>query len=163
MYAYIVSAIEWAAPYLGTILAPLAALYLFMQTPFGAKIFDTTFKQYFDRKLTELKYDQDRKLADVKHIYEKSVEELRAELSHLTDRGKLSNEREYQALIAAWESFVAAYVATFKCLGGYSEHPALDLMTEIELNEYLDNSGIDQLGKQLIKKKLIKVPHLAEF
>lgn len=152
MNAAIGSAVAWATPYVGTIFAALAALFAFLQTPFGAKVFDATFKHYFDRKLADLKHDQDRKLADVKHVYERNVEELRADLSHFTDRGKHSNEREYQALIAAWESFVAAYYATLACVGRFSTHPDLNRMDDGELDEYLESCNIEPAGKRFIKK-----------
>jgi hypothetical protein len=145
------SAVAWATPYVGTIFVSLAALFAFLQTPFGAKIFDATFKHYFDQKLADLKHDQDRKLADVKHVYERNVEELRADLSHFADRGKHSNEREYQALIAAWESFVAAYYATLACVDTYFTHPDLDRMGDDELDEYLQGTDIEPPGRRFIK------------
>lgn len=92
---------DWAAPYVATSISTIFLIFAILQTRIGSKIFDVTFRHYFDRKLTDLKHDQDRKLADIKHVYERDVEELRAELSHFTDRSKLSNEREYQALIAS--------------------------------------------------------------
>ena len=88
----------------------------------------------------------------MKHVYERNVEELRAHLSHFTDRGKHSNEKEYQALIAAWESYVAAYNATCAIGGIWSRHPDLNQMGEDELDEYLEGSDIDPSGRRLIKK-----------
>ena len=51
-------------------------------------------KQAHAVELTKLKSEQDRQ-----------IELLRADIGHLQDRGKLSNEREYAALTEIWEKF----------------------------------------------------------
>ena len=147
---------EIAAPYIGVSVATISLLFILLQTPFGTRVFDSTFRYYFDKKISDLKHLQDRALADVKHVYERNVEELRAELSHFTDRSKHSNEREYQALIAAWESFVAAYYATLACVARMTSHPDFNQMPNTELEDFLNTSDLDAASRQYIRNSTDK-------
>lgn len=144
-------ALTWLTPYLTSAAVTLGLLYTMLQTGLGSRIFDATFKHYFDRKLANLKYDQDRKLADLKHVYERGVEELRSELSQVTDRGIRSNEREYQALIASWENFIEAYYRTLSCTGRISSRPDLNSLSTDELTEYLESSLKHSSDRRYIK------------
>lgn len=47
-----------------------------------------------------LSYHLDRKIAALKHDHSEQIEELRAKLSHLGDRGIRANEREFNAVSA---------------------------------------------------------------
>jgi hypothetical protein len=55
------------------------------------------------------------RLAEVKHEQNTKIEALREQLGHLGDRGKRSNEREFEALSAAWAKFVQAFLSTNTC------------------------------------------------
>lgn len=152
MYSTMSAITEWGAPYVGTGVTAILLLFAFLQTGPGAKIFDATFRHYFDRKLTDLKHEQDRKLADIRHVYERNIEELRAELSHFTDRSKLSNEREYQALIASWEGFIEAYYSTRACVARFHSFPDLTHMPNVNLDEFLEFRKISTPNRQYIKE-----------
>jgi len=67
----------------------------------STKLGEKVLNHFFDRRLAALKHGQDQK-----------IEGLRASLSRLGDRGVRSNEREYNAIITAWESFIDAQKAT---------------------------------------------------
>ena len=151
MSSIIASAIEWAAPYVGTTLASITVMFMFLRTSWGGKVLDSTFKYYFDRKLATLKHEQDRILADVKHVYERNVEALRADLSHYSDRSRHSNEREYQALIAAWEGFIFAYSSTRSVAPTFTSLPDLEQMKESEIEDYLQSNGFDPASRRFIQ------------
>jgi hypothetical protein len=69
----------------------------------------------FDKKLNDLRNDQNRQ-----------IEELREKLGHIADRGKRSNEREFIALTAVWESYVTAHQSTAVCAVQFLRFPDLD-------------------------------------
>jgi hypothetical protein len=62
-------------------------------------------KEAHELKLEELKGEQNRQ-----------IETLRADIGHLQDRGKLSNEREYAALTEIWDKFSDLHTATSDCV-----------------------------------------------
>lgn len=140
--ASINSFLDWAWPYVASSLTGFLGLLAVLQTPFGSKIFDFTFKHYFDRKISSIKHEQDKRLSDIKYHYDRDIENLRASLSYLSDRGKHSNEKEYQALILCWESFVAAYFSTLASVARFTRHPDLNRMDESDLDEFIASDPI---------------------
>jgi hypothetical protein len=86
------------------------------------------FLEYVVRRREEtLKHDMETKLAAFRHGLEEQIEALRARLALVGDRGVRSNELEYKAIIAAWEQFADAYVATRNCVVSLIEHLDLKL------------------------------------
>jgi hypothetical protein len=81
---------------------------------------------WFDRRLEAFKGEQSKK-----------IEKLKEQLSHLTDRGRLSNEREYAATAAAWESYVDAHYATLQSVAPFITSPDLAALSDEEINEFL--------------------------
>jgi hypothetical protein len=94
----------------------------------------------------------ERKLTEFKHAQSQEIENLRAELHHLQDRGVRSNELEYQAIIAAWEGFIEAYHSTFGAIGGFRQRPSLKGMSEIEVSEWLETLGISEHDKKYVQE-----------
>src|SRR5262245_57638458 len=95
-------------------------------------------------------YFVERKLAGFKHSLETQIEQLRARLAHLTDRGVRSNELEYGATIAAWESLVAAYLATYNSIIRYSSAPDFTYMPDDEVEEYLKTTDFSAQHQKLL-------------
>ena len=91
-----------------------------------------------------------RQIESFKHGLETQIEQLRARLAHITDRGMRSNELEYKAIIAAWESFVDAYIATHNCVISFIRHPNFERMTDDELARYLKNTEFSDEQQQQI-------------
>lgn len=94
------------------------------------KIGNRTIGLWFDRKLEAYKAEQNEKLA-----------KLQGDIDHLTDRGRLSNEREYIATAKAWESYVDAHYATLQCVASFLSYPDLDRMSDDDLDHFLRSTN----------------------
>lgn len=93
----------------------------------------------------------DRKLADLKHEQNAKIEELKLKLSRVGDRGIRSNEREYDAAISAWEHFVNAYVATQQCVISFMQYPDLKNMTREDLDSYLAGTDLSDAQQRQVR------------
>ena len=98
----------------------------------------------------------EKKLADFKHVQSQEIANLNNKLHHLEDRGVRSNEREYEAIVSAWEGFIDAYHATFSAMGGFRQRPDLKAMSDTEISEWLDTTDISQMNKEFILKSYDK-------
>jgi hypothetical protein len=78
-----------------------------------------------------------KRAAAIKHEYDAKLEGLRDRLALLSDRGKRSNELEYQAVRAAWEAFVDAYVQTMNTIVSWTSTLNLNDMSDEEVQETL--------------------------
>jgi len=90
----------------------------------------------------------DERIEAYKKKLESEIEELKARLSHITDRGVRSNELEYEAITMAWEKFIAAHVMTQQAVGRFFEHPDLDRMSEEELENFLSVTDYSEIQKK---------------
>jgi hypothetical protein len=95
--------------------AALAALIALLPTKYGERY---------------LGFHFDQKLAQVKDKQNQEIEKLKEQLNHLSDRGKRSNEMEFAAIRAVWESFVEAYLSTATCAFASVEFPDFLRMNE---------------------------------
>lgn len=105
------------------------------------KIGDKLLGYHFERKLTEFKTSQNEKL-----------EQLKEQLAHLSDRGKHSNEREFNAISAVWDKFVDAFLSTNACVIMYMRHPEFSNMSQEELTTFLETTELSEIQKSTIKK-----------
>lgn len=92
----------------------------------------------------------ERKLARFKHDHDEAIEELRAELSHLSDRGKHSNQREFDALSAIWDKFIDAFLSTNSAVVRYMEFPDLNKMTAEEVASFLNSTDFSEAQKDQV-------------
>ncbi|SEE37627.1 hypothetical protein SAMN05444161_5578 [Rhizobiales bacterium GAS191] len=126
-----------------------------------ARVGERLFGHYFDRKLADLKLEHDSQLEDVKHAhdsqlaevkhdYDAQIEELKSKLARLGDRGVRSNEREFNATVAAWEAFVEAFDASQRCVISYIQHPDLSKMAETDVAEFLASTELSERQKNEI-------------
>ncbi|HZV20134.1 MAG TPA: hypothetical protein VE986_01160 [Hyphomicrobiales bacterium] len=95
-----------------------------------------------------LGHSLDRKLAELKHSQDAEIEALKAKLNRVSDRSTRSNEREYNAIIIAWESFVDAYISTLRCVYAFISHPDLSTMTGEQLADYLATTDFSEPQKK---------------
>jgi hypothetical protein len=117
---------------------------------FGEKIFG----HVLDRRLQKEKERHEVALANLKHEQDAHIEDLRAKIVHLTDRGKHSNQREYSDLSKLWEKFVDLYYATRVSVVAAISFPPLNSMNEEELAEFLDTTELISSQKtQIITSK----------
>ena len=100
---------------------------------------DRLFGHYLERRLTEIKNDQSRE-----------IERLKADLNHIADRGVRSNQREYDALTAAWEHFNDAFYETRLCVASFMQFPDLTRMSEEAAKEFLDTTALRDSEKRAV-------------
>ena len=105
----------------------------------------------------------DSKLAGLKDVQSREVEKLRTELRHVEDRGMRSNEREFQALTLAWDSFIDAYHATYKAIGGLRIRPNLDRLSDADLASWLETSKLSLADRQYIRESKHRNDALSEI
>jgi hypothetical protein len=117
-----------------------------------AKLGDKIFGHYLDRRLTALKHDQDLQIESLRHDHNQDIEELRAKLAHVGDRGIRSNEREFQAVTAAWEHFHDAYNATMLCAVAFKQYPDFQRMPDIEIEQYLQSTDLTDRQREMVMK-----------
>ncbi len=122
----------------GPFIGGMAALWGFLKLS-PAIFMERGFGHYLDAKLEVIKRDHTR-----------GIEGLKSDLAHLADRGIRSNEREYEALTAAWGKFMDAFYATRRCLGGFQTIPDFPRMTDEEIGETLDSMEVDPIWKKKI-------------
>jgi hypothetical protein len=92
----------------------------------------------------------DQRLSSVRHEQNAKIEELKAQLAHLSDRGTRSNEREYNALMAVWDKFVEAYLSTHTCIVSFIQHPDLNRLDNDEINAFLSSEEMSDRQRQAI-------------
>lgn len=107
----------------------LAGFILLLPTRVGERLIGW----WFDERLEAFKAERNRELA-----------RLQEQLSHLTDRARLSNEREYNATAAAWESYVNAHFATLQCIVAYMTYPDLDQLSDEDLDHFLGSTDLSE-------------------
>jgi len=104
-----------------------------------AKLGERLFGHYLDQRLASVRHEQNAK-----------IEELKAQLSHLSDRGVRSNEREYNALTAVWDKFVEAHLSTQTCIASLIEHPDLHRLSDEEINAFLSSTDLSDRQRQSV-------------
>jgi hypothetical protein len=91
-----------------------------------------------------------RQVEAFKHGLETQIEQLRARLAHITDRGARSNELEYAAVVAAWENFVDAYIATHNCIVSFISHPDFARMSDDDVVRYLKTTDFSDIQQKQV-------------
>ena len=109
------------------------AFFVLLPTKFGEKY---------------LGFHFDRKLADLKDAQNQKIQALKEQLNHLGDRGKRSNEREYEALSDIWDQFVDAFHSTERCVTQFIEHPDFDRLSVEEIDTFLNSTDFTEDQKK---------------
>jgi hypothetical protein len=121
-----------------------------LQTAIAAGVATTAFFVLLPTKLGEkyLSFHFDRKLADLKDAQNQKIEGLKEQLSHLGDRGKRSNEKEYEALSEIWNKFCDVVQSTDRAVVQFMEHPDLNRMSNEEVKSLLDSTDLSEQQKE---------------
>jgi hypothetical protein len=121
-----------------------------LQTTIAAGVATTAFFVMLPTKFGEkyLSFHFDRKLADLKDTQNQKIESLKEQLNHLADRGKRSNEREYEAISDIWGLFVDAFDSTERCVTQFIEHPDFDRLGDEEVDSFLDATDFTEDQKR---------------
>jgi hypothetical protein len=120
---------------------------------FGEKLIGN----FFDRRLEAFKHEQTVELGAIRHDQNQQIENLKAQISHITDRGIRSNEREYTALASIWEKYVDLHYATNVCVVGFTQFPELNNYSDEELANYLETTEFSKMQKEQVKKATDKI------
>ena len=126
------SAVAGAVASLGLTTAALWAAGRF----FGEKLFG----HWLEERLQSQKQAHAVELTKLKSEQDRQIELLRADIGHLQDRGKLSNEREYAALTEIWEKFSDLHTATINCVMRFLQFPDLQQMNDDEVAKFLERN-----------------------
>jgi hypothetical protein len=87
-----------------------------------------------------LSHRLERGMEKLKHEHEELIESFRAQLSHLSDRGRHANEREFEALSEIWDLFVEAFLSTNTSIASFMEHPDFSNMSDEDTQAFLDST-----------------------
>lgn len=97
-----------------------------------------------------LKFRFDKLLEAAKTDSNRDIEQLREKLSHLSDRGKRSNELEFAAVQTVWDKLMEAYLSVGAAVYSFIEFPDLSGLKDEELRSYLATVDFtDQQIKQV--------------
>jgi hypothetical protein len=118
--------------------AAVGALFLALPGKIGDRI--VGFR--FDRKLAQLKDQQDRE-----------IERLRDRLRHFEDRSKRSNEKEYEAIAEIWNQFIDVVQSTERAVTQFIEHPDLSRLNNEEIARFLATASelSDDQRQEIVK------------
>jgi hypothetical protein len=84
-----------------------------------------------------------RALEGFKAQQAKELVEVKERLDHLSDRGRRSNEMEFQAIESVWKAFVKAWLSTNTCIGLMTTVPDFSSMSDEEVMVFGAGSGLD--------------------
>jgi hypothetical protein len=92
----------------------------------------------------------EQKIADQKHSYDEQIEELRAQLGHLQDRGRRANELEFEAITKIWHAFVDAHMKVQQAIIDFMSFPDLNNLAAEDLAAFLEGGELSaQQRKQV--------------
>jgi hypothetical protein len=106
---------------------------------------------WLDGRLQRQREAHELKLEDIKSAQKQQFELLRADIGHLQDRGKHSNEREYAALTEIWEKFSDLYAAADTCIRNVLPIPDLDRMDGDALAKFLDRNNFTEDERAVVQ------------
>ena len=93
------------------------------------------FKAERGRELEEFKTAQGRELERLKAEQGHELERLKERLNHLGDRGRRSNEMEFNAIETVWKGFVKAWLSTNTCVQAMIPLPDFETMPDDDLKK----------------------------
>jgi hypothetical protein len=93
------------------------------------------------RELEQLKAEYGRDLEGLKAEQSRRLEQFREQLSHLGDRGRRSNEMEFNAIEILWKEFVKAWLSTNTCVSAMITIPEFERMSDDEAKKFAASYG----------------------
>jgi hypothetical protein len=99
------------------------------------------FRAQQGRELEQLKAKQNRELEQLKAEQSHQIERLREQLSHFEDRGRRSNEMEFNAIETVWKHFVKAWLSTNTCVSAMISIPDFERMSDDEAKKFAASYG----------------------
>ena len=125
----------WIAPLIVGAVGGLAGVFLASLTKAGERFVGHNF---------------DRRIEKFKSGLEGEIENLKAKLALVSDRGIRANEREFNALIAAWEAYATAFVATKGCVISMMHIPPFEKMENAEAARILKTTEFSEIQQDAV-------------
>jgi hypothetical protein len=130
------------APYLSGLFQAVAGSALTILAFVGIRLTGLG-ERFLDHRLN-------RKLTQLTHDNAEKIEQLRAELAHLQDRGRRANELEFEALTAVWRSYVDAWIKTQQAILEYLSFPDLDTLSADDLATFLESTELSDAQRKQV-------------
>lgn len=102
------------------------------------------FKAEQGRELERLKAEYSRELEQLKAEQSHELERFREQLSHFGDRGRRSNEMEFNAIETVWKGFVKAWLSTNTCVSAMISIPDFERMSNEEAQKFAASYGFTE-------------------
>lgn len=125
--------------------AALIAYKVFRQ--FGTKWLD----QHFNKRLDELKHEQQKNLEELKHEKQQQIELLKHEISSLFSRISKVHEKEFAILPEAWRLLQQAHGAVFKAASALKQYPDFSKMTEPQFEDFVASCPLADYEKKELR------------
>jgi hypothetical protein len=120
---------------------------------FGA---ERLFGHWLDERLQRQKEAHEIELAKLKSELDRQIERLRVDIDYLQDRGKHSNQREYDALAEIWGKFTVFHRATNDSIRGLLLNvvpaPNLEQMDDDGLTKFLDRNDFTEDERAIVRE-----------
>jgi hypothetical protein len=110
----------------------------------GRFLGEKLFGHWLEGRLQRQKETHEVELAKLKSEQDRQIELLRADIGHLQDRGKHSNEREYAALTEIWDKFTDLHTATNNCIMTFTQFADLERMDDDQISRFLDKNDFTE-------------------
>jgi hypothetical protein len=80
----------------------------------------------------------------------RELERLKEQLSHLGDRGRRSNEMEFEAIETVWKTFVKAWLSANTCVGAMIQIPDFNRMSDDDVKKLAASSGFSDRDQETL-------------
>lgn len=114
------------------------------------------FKLFSEKWLTA-KFNE--RLEDYKHKQQRELEELKFKINALMDRTTKLHQREFEVLPEAWGKLIDARGHVLSITSPLQQYANLDVMTQHQLSEFLEQSPVANWQKEEIKVATGKTEH----
>jgi hypothetical protein len=115
----------------------------------GRFLDEKLFGHWLDGRLQRQKQEHAIELEQLKKEQNRQIEMLRADIGHLQDRGKHSNE--YAALTEIWDKFTDLHTATNNCLASFTQFPDLERMDDDQISRFLDKNDLTEAESAAVR------------
>jgi hypothetical protein len=97
-----------------------------------------------------IQYRTGKLLEGFKAGQNRELELLREQLNHLGDRGRRSNEMEFNGIETVWKGFIKAWLSTNTCVGGMITIPDFARMSDEEVKKFSLSSGFSDRDQETL-------------
>lgn len=110
------------------------------------------FKAERGRELEQFKAASSREIERLKADQGHELERLKERLNHLGDRGRRSNEMEFNAIETVWKGFVKAWLSTNTCVQAMIPLPDIEMMPDDDLKKLAASAEFSEREQSALLK-----------